>query len=343
MSGVAGTITGGGGESVGGGGTAGGAAGGGGTGGTASTAEMGTVVVMGSSLIVPAANYTVTGPREGVADGDPAVKCTYYPNGLNGRFTPALQVLAGYWNWPDTQAQINVYGVAGAAPFTRTDTYDDLLPDQTFFGYAGLTNDDPLNYASYWYFYDPFAALGTVYTVCTTTVTAFTETHVTGSTDCMNLLAALGSVDESDLGNPSPVATASIEFDCPVTVNDGIPDPGGGGGDTCTGAATPCSLLSTFECDSTPGCSSSGDCGGSATSCYAYFDLVSCSSQDGCFWSSLDQDCSGSPQSCFSQVSQFSCDSQEGCTWTESCSGVATPCSLLTAATCTLQPGCYLQ
>jgi hypothetical protein len=326
-------------QNVGGGGTPA-AAGAGGSAGV--TEEAGNVTVMGSSLAVPQANYTLTGPRMGVADGDPVVKCTYYPNGLNGRFGPALQILAGYWNWLDSQAQLNIYDVAGAAPFTRQDTYDELLTDQNLLAYASLTNDDELNFYSYWYLYDPFAPLGTVYSTCTTTVMAFTESHVTGATDCMNLPASLLSLDHAPLGDPSPMATVSIEFDCPVTVDDGLPDPGGGGS-TCTGSATPCSLLSTFECSSTPGCFSSGDCSGVSSSCYSQFDQFSCSSQDGCYWSTVSDNCSGISSSCSSQFSEFSCGNQEGCSWSEDCSGSATPCSLLTAATCTTQPGCYLQ
>lgn len=322
-----------------------GAAGSAGSGGGSAVVELGSVTITGSSPSVPLNTRTLIGPRQGEADGDETVKCSYYPSGFEGHTGPSLQILAGFWNWSYGQAQINLYDLAGAVPFTRQSTYDELLDDQELLVYAALTHDDEFDFYAYWYLYDPFVASGTAYSSCSTTVTEFSETHVKGVTDCMNLPASLTSLDYASLGTPSPMATVTVEFDCPVLPDgsDVIVDPGGGGSGDCTGVATPCSLLSSTQCSSALGCISDGDCNGVATSCYSLFDSFSCESQQGCYWSFTTDDCSGVSSSCFSQFSSFSCASQQGCYWSDGCSGAASSCSSLGAASCTLQPGCRLQ
>lgn len=109
----------------------------------------------------------------------------------------------------------------------------------------------------------------------------------------------------------------------------------------CAGSATACSSLSAYSCNSL-GCSLSGDCSGSATSCYSYYSSYSCTSQPGCYWSYSGNYCSGVSSSCYSQSSSTSCFNVDGCTWTQSCTGAATSCSSISVATCTLQPGCYV-
>jgi hypothetical protein len=79
-------------------------------------------------------------------------------------------------------------------------------------------------------------------------------------------------------------------------------------------------------------------CSGAAFDCFGFFDQFSCMSQEGCYWDSGTNSCSGSALPC--EVAA-SCLQQRGCA--ESCSGIETPCSDLSATSCTLQPGCQSQ
>lgn len=111
----------------------------------------------------------------------------------------------------------------------------------------------------------------------------------------------------------------------------------------CTGYVTPCSLVSTYSCGSVTGCRSGGSCGGSPGSCYSQFSSYSCNSLDGCYWSTYSNSCSGSARSCTSYSSEYSCEGQGYCYWLAQCEGVAYSCGSFDAATCTTQPGCYLE
>jgi len=114
----------------------------------------------------------------------------------------------------------------------------------------------------------------------------------------------------------------------------------GSGVPFCDGVATPCSLLGGLQCGSSLGCHDDSRCGGVAESCYSQFDSYSCSSQDGCYWSSLSKNCSGSARSCSGYASSFSCESQDGCYFTARCAGTARSCRDVPVALCGTQPGC---
>jgi hypothetical protein len=130
------------------------------------------------------------------------------------------------------------------------------------------------------------------------------------------------------------------------TIGTGGTSSGVGGGAPqphCTGAAFGCSLLASSQCLSAPGCTDDSYCGGVSASCYSQFDVYSCSSLEGCYWSSSSKTCSGSSWSCDLFNGSLSCVDQEGCSWRFRCGGVATPCSLLSTGQCTLQPGCHVE
>ena len=111
----------------------------------------------------------------------------------------------------------------------------------------------------------------------------------------------------------------------------------------CTGYVTPCSLVSTYSCSSVAGCRTGGSCGGSPGSCYSQYSSYSCNSLDGCYWSSYSNNCSGSARSCSLYFSEYTCEGQGYCYWLPDCEGVAYSCGSFDAATCTTQPGCYLE
>jgi hypothetical protein len=116
----------------------------------------------------------------------------------------------------------------------------------------------------------------------------------------------------------------------------------GSGIPTCTGTATPCSLLSSTACLSTLGCTDSSYCSGVSAGCYSMYSSYSCSSQPGCYWSSYDKDCSGYSESCSSQYSSYSCSNVSGCSWRAACTGIPLACSSLSTASCLSQQGCRL-
>ena len=115
---------------------------------------------------------------------------------------------------------------------------------------------------------------------------------------------------------------------------------------TCQGEPESCAprVPGSLECPSVDlvplGCSQSAECSGVATSCLL-LDHVSCTFQEGCFWSSASNFCTGIESSCGSFISQFSCTEQDGCSWKEQCAGnFPTPCDLLSESDCPSQPGC---
>ncbi len=117
----------------------------------------------------------------------------------------------------------------------------------------------------------------------------------------------------------------------------------GSGVPYCGGFATPCGLLSDLECIGATGCSDDSMCSGFATSCYSLFDSYSCSSQDGCYWSTSSKSCSGSAHSCSGEPGEFSCNDQKGCYWTGGCKGTPEACDKQFVSLCTEQPGCTLK
>ncbi len=123
-------------------------------------------------------------------------------------------------------------------------------------------------------------------------------------------------------------------------------DPGGGTGGTisipksCRGVAASCSSRTSGTCASVRGCSTEGECDGLSSSCYSQYSSYSCTSQQGCYWSSLNKSCSGSARSCRLFSGSSSCVSQNGCSWRYTCEGVSTACVLLGEFDCEQQPGC---
>ena len=117
----------------------------------------------------------------------------------------------------------------------------------------------------------------------------------------------------------------------------------GSGVPYCGGSATPCSLLSSSQCIAAEGCVDDSACTGIATGCYSLFDSYSCSSQQGCYWSTYSNSCSGSAFPCSLSAGSLSCAFQQGCFWTGGCTGVATSCSSEPVSLCTSQPGCTVE
>ncbi len=115
----------------------------------------------------------------------------------------------------------------------------------------------------------------------------------------------------------------------------------GSGVPECAGSATLCSLLPSGQCRAL-GCRSNDKCEGFSTGCYSLFSSFSCSSQQGCYWSSSSRDCSGVARSCSGFASDVGCTGQAGCSWSEQCTGVAESCETLSLNQCALQPGCYI-
>jgi hypothetical protein len=119
----------------------------------------------------------------------------------------------------------------------------------------------------------------------------------------------------------------------------GAPAPQTGG--YCSGFIS-CFEATLPECAATPGCRIVQACDGIARSCSSFFDRFSCSGQRGCYWSSSSNSCTGVANSC-SLISEFSCTDQEGCRLRDDrCSGVANQnCSdFTTASACSRQSKC---
>jgi len=117
----------------------------------------------------------------------------------------------------------------------------------------------------------------------------------------------------------------------------------GSGVPYCGGVATSCALLSGLSCTSASGCTDDSRCAGVSSSCYSQFDSYSCTSQDGCYWSTTSKSCSGSSRPCSYYSGQLSCALQEGCYWTGGCTGVPRACEDQFVSLCTNQPGCTVR
>ncbi|HET7545110.1 MAG TPA: hypothetical protein VFK05_34835 [Polyangiaceae bacterium] len=117
----------------------------------------------------------------------------------------------------------------------------------------------------------------------------------------------------------------------------------GSGVPYCAGAATPCSLLTSLECIGATGCSDDSHCAGVSTSCYSEYTSYSCTSQEGCYWSTSSKSCSGSSYSCSSMPGSGTCALQDGCYWTGGCSGTPRSCEDQYPSLCSNQPGCSLR
>jgi hypothetical protein len=143
------------------------------------------------------------------------------------------------------------------------------------------------------------------------------------------------------------VAKCSSNADCPARTRCG--DEGwceragpGSGKPTCSGTATPCAKLSSSQCDTIYGCTSTGSCTGTPGPCGAITDVLGCAKQQGCSWTAGA--CTGSASPCSSVEYDFECRDDLGCTWTSGCTGAsANPdCSEISATLCEFTPGCAL-
>ncbi|MBI5534304.1 MAG: hypothetical protein HY898_16385 [Deltaproteobacteria bacterium] len=143
------------------------------------------------------------------------------------------------------------------------------------------------------------------------------------------------------------VSTCTSDTGCPTgTVcneNGWCGNTGPGSGvPVCSGTPTPCSLLDHSTCITAFGCTAAADCSGVPASCYSQSTSYTCSSMDGCSWSSSSSSCSGSATPCSLISGPSTCGSQSGCHWNESCSGVQDPCGKTSASLCKYAPGCSL-
>ena len=202
-----------------------------------------------------------------------------------------------------------------------------------------------------------YSTAGTVATTCSLETRTFDSTTLSGHLACRDVIATPASADYTTL--TTPVTTSvTVAFDCPLNVlepkpttstggqpgSGGQPGTGGGtgsGGGQCVGSATPCSLLASTTCAQTLGCYTDGDCSGVSKSCYSIYTSYACTSQDGCYWSSLNSDCSGVSRSCGGYSIRSTCTSQDGCNWRDTCSGSSWSCaSFYSPLDCVLQRGC---
>jgi hypothetical protein len=141
------------------------------------------------------------------------------------------------------------------------------------------------------------------------------------------------------------VATCTGEGDCPPQTRCGGVGwcERTGGGSSCSGVPTPCTMLSGTECVTAPGCKDSSSCSGSALGC-TLLDVTSCVRQKGCTWSASTRTCMGTAAACSGLSFDFDCLDQRGCTWSASCSGTpaSRDCSTQSPALCEFTPGCTL-
>jgi hypothetical protein len=184
---------------------------------------------------------------------------------------------------------------------------------------------------------------------------------------CLSALVACNPSggDGGNTSGPSDIGPEGglIDFDAsaiPAPWDDATPHPpegdGGippgdsgrivdGGGEahapTCTGTPTPCSLVAA--CGSVQGCSLQGSCSGLSESCFGQLGDIECISLRGCVWDTSTNSCTGSSWPCNLFNGSATCVSQLGCSWDSACAGTPTPCSLIPAAACLTQPGCFLE
>jgi hypothetical protein len=99
-----------------------------------------------------------------------------------------------------------------------------------------------------------------------------------------------------------------------------------------------------FRCKLQCGCQDTSTCTGVAADCGSLTDLVGCTLQSGCEWSSVDRRCTGSASACSSLRLDLACQDQRGCTWSEGCSGQVgtSDCTKISATFCDFTHGCTL-
>jgi hypothetical protein len=326
--------------------------------------------VVGSSAALPSVNRTFFGPSQGgVAESDYVLCAVHSQRDAGG--PPRIDLIAG--SFGAAQAETLVwFAIDSTDPFTREYTFDETRTSQSMAALVRM-HDSPLLIYEYQYGAD-FSAAPPIRSSCSVSVTAISAKRLVGSIECRDLLATPASPDAKGAGVSPPRASATLSFDCVPEIQSpslgaggapavgGRPSVGGAGGSTstggaggslvtggvgggggnCRGSASPCSLLFGSDCLLTLGCRSDGSCDGVSTSCYSEYDDYSCTTQEGCYWSSSSRSCSGSSRSCFSFSGSGSCVLQDGCRWSDSCTGVAWTCgSISTEATCRAQPGCY--
>jgi hypothetical protein len=335
----------------------------------------GRITVVGSSPALPNASRTFFGPSQGGATGSDFVLCSVHAQ-RDAQGPPRVDLVAGTFGQQQAET-LAWFAIDSTDPFTREYTFDEARPSQSL-GALVRMHDSPLLIYEYQYGAD-LSLVPQIRSSCSVAVTTISATRLVGSLECRDLLATTASPDSPGAGLSPPRASATISFDCIPEIQSaapgagaggapatggvpsvagaggsfsigGAPSAGGiggvagaiGGGGNCRGSASPCSLLPGSDCALALGCSKDGSCDGVATSCYSEFDDYSCTSQEGCYWTSSSRDCSGSARSCSSFSGSGSCSLQDGCRWSESCTGSAWSCnSISTEPTCRAQPGCY--
>lgn len=318
----------------------------------------GQVTLLGSSAAVATSSWTLSGPAKGAGADEDTVGCQLTAVGAGA--TLEISASAAGAGVPSAELALDVLAVA---PVSGELSYDELAASSQLRFRVSLPGgaSGPYEYA---YGHDASSSPA-VRSACSVVVTELSERAAQGQVACRNLLSTPGSADAPPAGTAPPRASVTLAFDCPiVTRSGGTPEPGAGGsggstgGSTgsagtassagsdpgpaksCHGIASSCSAQPASLCSSVRGCSKSGECEGLSYSCYSYFSSFGCSSQQGCFWSSVSKNCQGSSWSCSSMNGSSSCALQEGCSWDETCEGVATSCSLLGEFDCDSQPGC---
>jgi|GEM_PF-6368207 len=300
----------------------------------------GIVQVSGTSASLNEVTHVFEGPRR-TGSGSEAVSCTYFVSGVDEQGSPELEIAAGYPN-EDASVYVIIRGEAlslGATAFYfGIESADPLLEFR-----SRLTFDSPEEFYEY-----GVGANSTASSVCSIQLDSI-EGYAVGSIACRNIFATEGSIDA---GSEIP-ASVTVDFDCPLietgseSVVSSEPDLAGDDsgtgptGGSCSGVATPCSLLSETACEDSLGCSYEEECSGYASNCYSQFYEFSCLSQDGCYWSTTYGECSGSVHSCSVFSSSYGCTGQSGCGWISDCTGTSQECSDFGSQTaCSDQPGC---
>jgi hypothetical protein len=112
----------------------------------------------------------------------------------------------------------------------------------------------------------------------------------------------------------------------------------------CTGTASSCTGRSQAQCGTGTGCTWSGFCSGTATSCATLPTTIYCAAQPGCSMGA-GPSCTGAATACSAFGTSGTCGGQAGCSWVlGACTGTPTACgSLAIATTCSSQSGCTAQ
>ena len=185
--------------------------------------EDGQVTVLGTSTALGQKERTFSGPPSSTHVGDELVKCVYAPQGdysTSGSYRrPNLLVTAGFAGEADWQAQVRLGDVYSETPISRQVSFDENAPGDNILVMARLTHDDPLSFYEYWTFYDPYVS-PVAYSSCSVEVTQFDEHRLSGQVACKRLFASPFSRDKAAPGAPSPSASATLAFDCPLHLID---------------------------------------------------------------------------------------------------------------------------